>query len=78
MKSSFFIIANAIASLLLMPTASHGQNFRGSLIGTVVDSSGGRIPAADTPLQASESSQERRIRGGGSGEFKVSDLLPGV
>jgi len=78
MKSSCFIIANAIASLLLMPMASHSQDFRGSLIGTVVDSSGARIPGTDILLQANESSQQRRIHGDGSGEFKVSDLLPGV
>jgi hypothetical protein len=68
----------AILILCLIPAVLRGQDFRGSLIGTVTDSSGGRVPAADIVIQATESSLERRIGGDNRGEFKVSDLLPGL
>ncbi len=60
-----------------MPALFHAQGFRGSLAGTVVDSSGGRIVAADVVLQAADSSLERQTKTDGGGEFRFNDLLPG-
>jgi hypothetical protein len=55
----------------------HAQDFHGSLIGTVNDSSGGRIPSAVIIIQAIESSMERRAKSDDRGEFRLADLAPG-
>lgn len=47
-------------------------------MGTVVDSSGGLVQAAEIQLQATESSIQRLTRSDGRGEFRFGDLLPGV
>jgi hypothetical protein len=59
------------------PGALRAQDFRGSLIGTVSDVSGGRIAGADIQLRAVESSLERRIISDSRGQFRSDDLLPG-
>ena len=67
----------AIVALFLLPTTSPAQDFRGSLVGSVVDSSGGRVQSADIQLHAEESSLERRTRSDSTGEFSFGDLPPG-
>jgi hypothetical protein len=54
------------------------QDFRGSLSGTVLDSSGARVPSADVRLQANESSVARQSKSDARGEFRFNDLLPGA
>jgi Carboxypeptidase regulatory-like domain/TonB dependent receptor len=54
------------------------QDFHGSLVGTVSDTSGARIPSAVIIIQASESSIERRANANDSGEFRLADLTPGT
>ena len=49
-----------ILALFVSTFPGRAQDFHGSLIGTVNDSSGGRIPSAVIIIQASESSIERR------------------
>jgi hypothetical protein len=65
-----------IFALSLSPFPGRAQDFRGSLIGTVNDSSGGRIPSAVIIIQARESSMERRATSDNRGEFRFSDLAP--
>jgi hypothetical protein len=67
-----------ILALLLLPIVSQAQSFRGSLVGSVVDSSGGRIQSADIQLKAVESSLERETTSDSRGEFRFGDLLPGA
>jgi hypothetical protein len=43
-----------------------------------MDSSGARVPSAEVHLQATESSLERLTRSDNRGEFRLTDLLPGV
>jgi outer membrane receptor protein involved in Fe transport len=62
--------------LSLSSFSGRAQDFRGSLIGTVNDSSGGRIPSAVIIIQARESSMERRATSDNRGEFRFSDLAP--
>lgn len=57
---------------------SKAQDFRGSLAGTVMDSSGARVPSADIHLRATESSLERQTASDSRGEFRFNDLLPGI
>ncbi len=67
-----------ILALFFLPVASPAQDFRGSLLGTVADSSGGRVVAADIVLRATDSSLERQTKSDSSGEFRFNDLLPGA
>jgi hypothetical protein len=64
-------------SLLLLLTAAHAQNPRGSLRGTVQDATGGRIRSAKIVVQSAGSSSRREAVTEDRGEFRVDDLLPG-
>jgi len=64
-------------SLALLPWLCPAQDFRGSLVGAVHDSSGGRVPSAEVSLRAAESSLERQTKSDSRGEFRFDDLLPG-
>lgn len=57
---------------------SRAQTFRGSLVGAVMDSGGGRVATADIILQATGFSLERQTRSDSRGEFRFQDLLPGA
>ena len=76
--SSYRSVAPLLALFLVGPMVSQAQSFRGSLVGAIVDSSGGRVPSSDILLRAAESSLERRTKGDSRGEFRFDDLLPGV
>ncbi len=67
-----------IVSLALAATLLQAQNPRGSLRGTVQDSSGARIPAAKIVLEAAGSSIAREAASEDRGEFRLDDLLPGT
>ncbi|HVN03308.1 MAG TPA: carboxypeptidase regulatory-like domain-containing protein [Bryobacteraceae bacterium] len=56
---------------------SLAQDFRGSLLGTVNDASGGRVAHAAISLRAAASAQERHTASDARGEFRFGDLLPG-
>src|ERR1035441_2759443 len=67
-----------VLALAFMPAVSHAQDFRGSLAGAVMDSSGGRVQSADIRLYATESSLERHGKSDSRGEFRFADLMPGA
>ncbi|MGA8026456.1 MAG: carboxypeptidase regulatory-like domain-containing protein [Bryobacteraceae bacterium] len=67
-----------ISALAIVSSCCLGQDFRGSLAGTVNDTSGGRIPFAHVVLRAFESSVERDATTDNRGEFRLDDLLPGA
>jgi len=64
--------------LVLFTALSPAQDFRGSLVGTVGDSSGGRIRGAAIALRAAATSIDRKTVADSSGEFRFDDLLPGT
>jgi hypothetical protein len=70
-------IHHLILALALVPWICPAQDFRGSLAGTVNDTSGGRIQAAEVSLRAAESSLERQTKSDRSGEFRFDNLPPG-
>jgi hypothetical protein len=72
------LIAVVAAVLVVSSAVSQAQDFRGSLVGAVMDSSGARVPSADIHLLATESSLERHTASDTRGEFRFSDLLPGI
>ncbi len=63
-------------AIFLAPLLATAQDFHGSLLGTVNDSSGGRIPSATILLRSVESPVERRASSNDRGEFRFSDLAP--
>jgi len=71
-------IAFALALLtLLLSAALHAQNPRGSLRGTVQDSTGARVPSAKIVAQLEGSSVQREASSEDRGEFRLDDLAPG-
>lgn len=64
--------------LALLPFALLAQNPRGSLRGTVQDSSSAVIPSAKIVVRAVDSSVERQASSDADGEFRIDDLLPGA
>src|ERR1700685_3754714 len=68
----------ALLTLLLSPFVLLAQNPRGSLRGTVQDSSGGRISSAKIVVQAPESALQRETTANDQGEFRIDDLVPGT
>jgi carboxypeptidase family protein/TonB-dependent receptor-like protein len=74
---TFCVLFSALALTLASP-CSRAQDFRGSLVGTVQDSTGARIPSAKITIRASESSLERQTSSDASGGFRLDDLMPGA
>jgi hypothetical protein len=68
----------AFLSLLLLPSGWCAQNPRGTLRGSVRDSSGGRIPGVKIVVQAAESTVQREATSDDRGEFRIDDLVPGT
>jgi outer membrane receptor protein involved in Fe transport len=66
----------AVFFALALPL-SFAQDFRGTLAGTVTDTSGGRIRSATIVLRAVSWSGERRGISDARGEFRFDDLQPG-
>jgi carboxypeptidase family protein/TonB-dependent receptor-like protein len=64
------------ALLIICPSSAPAQDFRGALVGTVSDSSGGRIESADILLRGVSPGVERQARTNRGGEFRFDDLAP--
>jgi hypothetical protein len=62
---------------LLLAATLHAQNPRGSLRGTVQDTTGARIPSARIVAQLYGSSVQREAVSEDRGEFRLDDLPPG-
>src|SRR5690242_10633881 len=60
-----------------LPLSLEAQNPLGALRGTVLDATGGRIPAARVLLRAANSAIQRQAKSNESGEFRMDDLQPG-
>jgi Carboxypeptidase regulatory-like domain/TonB dependent receptor len=68
-----------VVGLVCAAASMRAQDFRGGLIGTVEDTSGGRVAAATITVQAAESpSVERETVSDSTGQFRMDDLLPGL
>ncbi len=69
---------SGIVFLLLFCLQASPQNFRGSIVGTVLDASGARVASAKiTVVQKETPTNARETTSGTQGEFRVEDLLPG-
>ncbi|MGA8556994.1 MAG: carboxypeptidase regulatory-like domain-containing protein [Candidatus Acidiferrales bacterium] len=66
-----------LLALAAIFSATPAQQFRGGLVGQVLDVSGARVVGAKVLLRASGSAVERQATSNSRGEFRVDDLLPG-
>lgn len=67
-----------ILALLVTGGMAGAQDFRGSLVGRVLDASGGQVPSATIQIQAQGFSLLRKTSSDARGEFRFDDLLPGT
>jgi outer membrane receptor protein involved in Fe transport len=65
--------------LFLMSSAqpAAAQNPRGTLRGTVEDSTGARVPGVAVVVRSQQSDAERTAKSGEHGDFRIEDLSPG-
>jgi hypothetical protein len=67
-----------LALVIALVAALSAQNSKGSLRGTVQDSTGARIPSAKVVARSVDSSFQREASSEDRGEFRMDDLLPGA
>ena len=68
----------ALLFFVLLGSVAHGQFEVGSIIGTVSDSSGSRIPAATVEVVQTATNAARKVVTGESGEYTFVGLVPGT
>jgi hypothetical protein len=73
-RSSVFGALAIFVLAILFPIIGTGQTFRGSINGTVTDSSGAVVPGAKVTATDTATSAIRETISSGSGEFLFSDL----
>lgn len=61
----------------LFSPLSRPQDFRGSIVGEVADTSGARIPSAKIVARSLQTPFERQATSNAEGEFRLADLPPG-
>ncbi|HLW43816.1 MAG TPA: carboxypeptidase regulatory-like domain-containing protein [Candidatus Acidoferrales bacterium] len=66
-----------ILVVIFLAPLSRPQNFRGSIVGEVVDTTGARIPSAKIVARSLQTSFERQAISNAQGEFRLADLPPG-
>src|SRR5215471_20218165 len=76
MRATLRGIRILIFVLALFPIALAAQNPRGTIRGTIHDTTGGRIPGARIVVQATESSLQREVLSDTNGEFRINELQP--
>ncbi len=66
-----------ILIVIFLAPLSRPQNFRGSIVGEVVDTTGARVPSAKIVARSLQTSFERQAISDAQGEFRLADLPPG-
>jgi hypothetical protein len=66
-----------ILAVIFLAPLSRSQNFRGSIVGEVVDTTGARVPSAKIAARSLQTSFERQATSDEQGEFRLADLPPG-
>jgi outer membrane receptor protein involved in Fe transport len=80
MKSKLFPFSPPPFLLLLLAAATtvFGQTSKGSLSGTILDSSGGAIANAQITAKDTQSGETRTTKSGGDGQYRVEAIPPSV
>ncbi|HEV2276107.1 MAG TPA: TonB-dependent receptor [Acidobacteriaceae bacterium] len=73
------VCAILLLSIVLFPALpSHGQKVNGSIVGTVVDSSGASLPGAQVTITDTNTAVSRTFQTDASGYYSAPDLAPGT
>src|SRR5579872_300319 len=64
-------------AMIFLAPLSRPQNFRGSIVGEIVDTTGARVPSAKIVARSLQTSFERQAISDAQGEFRLADLPPG-
>lgn len=72
------IISTVFLWLFVATLQCRAQDFRGSIVGEVVDSSGAAVPSAKIVARSSQTSFERDAVSDAHGEFRLADLPAGL
>src|SRR6266849_6718316 len=67
-----------IVVFLVCALSAPAQTFRGSISGTLTDSSGAALPAATVRLESGTTGLTRTVTAGSSGEYLFPDLPVGL
>lgn len=71
------LLLAAVSALFLAPRPAHAQEFRGTISGTVTDTTGAAIPGAKITVTATASGTTQNTVSNGVGQYVVPLLLPG-
>jgi hypothetical protein len=82
LQEQVFVYARRIiavaAPLAFLLTPASGQTFFGSLVGTVVDSSGASVPDAKVTLTNTGTNEVRSVESNQTGNYQFLNLVPGT
>jgi hypothetical protein len=67
-----------LAVLLAIPLCLHAQQYSGTIVGTVTDSSGAAIPGATVTVVNTGTAEKISLKSGGQGEFTFAQLTVGT
>ena len=76
-KTSTFRWVILTSAILLVSNFAHAQTFRGTILGTVIDSTGAAIPGAQVVVKNQGTSQTRTTTSGDAGTYTVPELPVG-
>ena len=76
--ASVLSLALLFASIAVLNVRLHGQDILGSIVGTIVDSSGGSIVGAKVNVTNTGTGERRAGESRGAGEYEFLNLVPGI
>ena len=68
------VLLGVVASL--SPAPLHGQSFFGSIVGTVMDTSGAAVPGATVTITNLGTNEKKDMQSDASGTYRFVNLLP--
>ena len=78
LRSVTLLVVCTLFAALLLSVGAHGQEFRGTISGTVTDSSGAIIKDAQVTVTETNTGTINRTKTDGAGQYVVPFLQPGT
>src|SRR5271169_1879703 len=76
--ASVLSLALLFASIAVLNVRLHGQVILGSIVGTIVDTSGGSVVGAKVTVTNTGTGERRAGSSRGGGEYEFLNLVPGI